>query len=180
MKKTVLFRYSLPFVMAFVLFLFIPVTLPITLCIGAITVLLFLGVFKDKKIISFFGLCCYYLLAISQIPSVTFDNFFGIYIQIPLVVVPSILFINQVLRPSAPLTRVGYNKKMWSALLFSLGMLLIVLIAFFVIGYFIGHDSFFSIEATQAQVLLLASLSMLFFLPFLMKPIKNTLEQKEK
>lgn len=170
----------LPIIMGLLSFVFIPLTLPMVLAIVFTVALMVLGIFKASQILSLVGLCCYYLTAIYLLPMISFDDPFSVYVQVPLFIVPSIIFLNQILRPSDTSTDLSYKKLNWAPLLFSISLFLIVMILFLMIGYFIGHDSFFSTESTQAQILFLTALSMIVLIPFLLKPIKKTLEQEVK
>jgi hypothetical protein len=167
-------------IMCLLFFVFIPLTLPMFLAIVFTVFLMVLGIFKASQILSLFGLCCYYLTTIYLLPMITFDDPFSVYVQVPLFVVPSIIFLNQILQLSDTSTDLSYKKLNWAPLLFSISLFLIVIILFLMIGYFIGHDSFFSTESMQAQILLLTAFSMLVLIPFLLKPIKKTLEPEVK
>ena len=179
MKKTELKHFVIPLYLLTILLILIPLN-PQSVVFTMIPIgLISLGILLDSFFLSFFGLSLFYMLTITMLPVASFDDSFSLYAQISLVLIPSFFLISQILQHHDITNVFSLKRKNRSALLLTLLISVVVLFLFYLIGYFIGIDVFFSPESLHNQIVVLVSISLLASMPFLLKPLRMRAEQIE-
>jgi len=169
MKTYEIKQHILPIYIAVILLVITPLNPIVILCIIIPLLIISYAIHFKKKTIGIIGIFLLYLISIPQYSITTIDDPLNVYTMVFLIILPSIILLNQILRQQniKEVWRELKNRK--KPVILSIGTGIIILILFYVIAIFFGNRIIFSNEYIQGQILLLTGLSLLLFTPLLIK-----------
>ncbi len=155
-----------------------PLSMMVFLQIMLPLIVISIGIHFNEKNIGFIGLLFFYVFGITQLQLTSIDQTMQLFLYSIFILIPSLLLTSNVLTigmDTFPRVSVFTRKK-------QLGITVILLICLLLIIYFLiqylGLEMLFQTQSVQEQVLLIGSISLLLFLPLL---LKNTeIEKREE
>ena len=134
--------------------------------------LIIISIYLKNKKVGFIGLYLFYMLSLSTIIIVRIEDFFQIFIEFLLVIIPSLLLIIQVLQFNEEFTFDFETGK--KPILISLFVPILIFIIFYLITVFLFDGLLLFTENIEAQILVFISIICIFCFPFIFtKDIKN-------
>ncbi|MFO8078040.1 MAG: hypothetical protein R6U21_05310 [Thermoplasmatota archaeon] len=169
MKPIQLRQHLIPIYLALMLLVLAPLSVLVFLQIMLPLILISLGIYFNEKNLGFVGLLFFYVFSITQLQVASIDHTVQLFLYSVFMLIPSLLLTSKVLTIDTdffPRVSVFSRKK-------QLGISAIILICLLVIIFFLiqylGLEILFQTQSVQEQVLLFGSISLLLFLPLLLK-----------
>ncbi len=169
MKPIQLREHIRPMYLALMLLMLAPLSVISVLMILLPLLVISMGIHFHEKNLGVVGLLFFYVFGITQLQVASIDHIIQLSVYSILVLIPGLMVTTQILTLGNAL---GVNKSVFSRKK-QLGILLMLMICFLLIIYvlvqYLGLGLLFHIRSVQEQVLLIASISLLLFLPMLLK-----------
>lgn len=131
--------------------------------------LISLGIHLKKRVIGIFGIMFFYLFSVSQIIIESIEQVLNIIILSLLILLPCTLLLGQVLlEPDHKhyIHQLYLKKKL---LFITIMLTLCFIVVLYLITIYLGAEQLISKTNIQEQILLIAGISILIFVPFILK-----------
>lgn len=177
MRPIQLKDHIIPMYLSLMLLVLAPLSVVSFLLIIIPLVVISMGIHFHEQNLGLVGLLFFYVFGISQLQVASLDQILQLLLYSILILIPSLMLTAQILGVNGKKIKghaVFHQKK-------QLGIIAVLVSCFvlflFVLLQYIGLGLLFDIRSVQEQILLMASISLLLFLPML---LKNTESEESK
>ena len=165
MEKIDFKQYIIPIYLAVVVLLQLKLNVQNVLLVILPIILIILAINLRNKKIGISGIFLFYILSLSPIMISNIENYFRVFLEIFFLVIPSILLLSQILQlENKKIVFFSTNKKPF---IITVALFIIILSVFYFLSIATFEGFFLATESTSGQVLLLAGLSIVSCVPFL-------------
>jgi len=165
MKKINPTNFIIPAYLVIVLLLQINLTIKNTLFVLLPILLIVASIYLKNNKIGIIGLFLFFTVSIGTIIITTIENYVEIFLEIIFLILPSIILIGQILQIEN--VKKTYTKPVLKPIILSIILFIIVILFTYIICIFLWDGFLLSAENLEGQILIIASVSIVCCLPFL-------------